>query len=596
MSSDMSIRSRLGLLSALSVLGVIFLLGVVVVSNRIAHSALAHVYEARTVTLVRMQQLDGLLQEIRFRTAGVLLDQLPMHGSLLHLKSSRIRINTLWDELQPAFQSLHDIEELAEPIKSLQSNWSKVSSVLTQIEQAYGTDAKEPLVVVLEEVWPTLHKGVVQPLETAIPLVQEQAKQAYLEADAKSRKWLLIGMACGLVCLTALVFAAFMTGRAIFIPIQRAEVSMHDMAAGNLTVPVTTNSNDELGRILVCLEGLRHSWVQVVTGVRGSAENVATASAEIAQGNLDLSNRTESQASALQETASSMDELNSAVQHNADNARQANQLAMNASAIAAQGGMVVSQVVDTMRGINDSSRKINDIISVIDGIAFQTNILALNAAVEAARAGEQGRGFAVVASEVRSLAGRSAEAAKEIKSLINASVEQVERGSDLVDQAGATMEEVVSAIKRVTDIMGEISSASSEQSHGVLQVSQAISHMDEVTQQNAALVEEMAAAASSLNSQAQELVQAVAMFKLGVSDRNAMHDWMPPPRHRQRANTPPLRSSQSHSFAGNERRAEPASAAPTSGATKPQAAARVPAAAKPEPQPEAAASEDWETF
>ncbi|MDO9166712.1 MAG: methyl-accepting chemotaxis protein [Rhodoferax sp.] len=255
-----------------------------------------------------------------------------------------------------------------------------------------------------------------------------------------------------------------------------------------------------------------------VSAVRTGASSIEVACTEIAQGNNDLSARTESQASALEETAASMEQLSATVKQNADSARQANQLAMSASSVAVKGGEVVGQVVETMKGINDSSRKISDIISVIDGIAFQTNILALNAAVEAARAGEQGRGFAVVASEVRSLAGRSAEAAKEIKSLINASVERVEHGTTLVDQAGTTMTEVVSSIRRVTDIMGEISAASSEQASGVAQVGEAVTQMDQATQQNAALVEEMAAAASSLKSQAQELVQVVAVFKAGANE------------------------------------------------------------------------------
>ncbi|MEO6856932.1 MAG: methyl-accepting chemotaxis protein [Rhodoferax sp.] len=285
------------------------------------------------------------------------------------------------------------------------------------------------------------------------------------------------------------------------------------IAEGDLSRQINVKVGD-LTSVVARMQMMQASLAKLVSHVRQSSESVASASHQISQGNHDLSSRTEQQASALEETAASMEEVSATVRQNADNARQANQLALSASSVAVQGGDVVAEVVDTMKGINDSSRRISDIIGVIDGIAFQTNILALNAAVEAARAGEQGRGFAVVASEVRSLAGRSADAAKEIKNLISTSVERVERGTALVDKAGLTMGEVVSSIRRVTDIVGEISAASNEQSAGVAQIGEAIGQIDQATQQNAALVEEMAAAASSMKTQADNLVGAVSVFKL----------------------------------------------------------------------------------
>ena len=286
------------------------------------------------------------------------------------------------------------------------------------------------------------------------------------------------------------------------------------IAAGDLTVKIDVDSQDETGHLLGSLKEMNEGLARIVGEVRTGADSIATATEQIAAGNADLSQRTEEQASALEETASSMEELTSTVKQNADNAQQANQLAISASGVAVKGGDVINKVVRTMESITDSSRKISDIIGVIDGIAFQTNILALNAAVEAARAGEQGRGFAVVAAEVRSLAQRSAAAAKEIKTLIEDSVSKVQDGSRLVEEAGHTTQEIVTSIKRVTDIMAEISAASLEQSSGIEQVNTAITQMDDVTQQNAALVEQAAAAAESLEEQALQLVQVVTRFKL----------------------------------------------------------------------------------
>ncbi|WP_426196716.1 methyl-accepting chemotaxis protein [Massilia sp. DWR3-1-1] len=323
----------------------------------------------------------------------------------------------------------------------------------------------------------------------------------------------MMGVLAALATLVACGFAFWIT-RSITRPLNQAMRVAQTIAAGDLTSRIEIGAMDETGQLLLALKEMNASLVQIVGNVRSGTDTIATASSQIAAGNLDLSARTEEQASTLEQTAASMEELASTVKQNADSARQANTLAACASEVAVKGGAVVAQVVETMASIDVSSRKIVDIISVIDGIAFQTNILALNAAVEAARAGEQGRGFAVVASEVRNLAQRSAAAAREIKTLIGDSVDKVENGNKLVLAAGSTMDEVVASVRRVTDIMGEISSASHEQSIGIAQVNEAISQMDAVTQQNAALVEEAAAAAESLQDQAGTLLQVVGVFRL----------------------------------------------------------------------------------
>ena len=324
-----------------------------------------------------------------------------------------------------------------------------------------------------------------------------------------------------LIAATLLVTGALLAGAAFWLsgqmtrPMRSAVEAADRLAEGDLSRAIEPEGNDETRQLLGAMARMRDSLRDIVQHVKSNADEVANASLQIAQGNQDLSRRTEEQAFGLQQTASTMDQLNSTVSHNADNAQKANELASSAASIAAQGGRVVDEVVETMRGINGSSKKIADIIGVIDGIAFQTNILALNAAVEAARAGEQGRGFAVVAGEVRSLAGRSAEAAREIKQLIQASVEKVETGARLVQDAGSTMGEIVGSVQRVGDIIGEITAAASEQAGGIGQVNQAVGQLDQMTQQNAALVEESAAAAHSLREQAARLAAAVQVFRLG---------------------------------------------------------------------------------
>lgn len=351
-----------------------------------------------------------------------------------------------------------------------------------------------------------------------IDLEERLSKTEADNARAVSQSFLLWMLALSAIALAAGSVAAWFISRGLLRQLggqpDYAAAIVGSIAAGDLAIPIDTRPGDD-SSLLFAMKGMRNSLVEIVSQVRAGTATINTASGEIAAGNLDLSARTEGQAGALEETASSMEELTGTVRQNADNAHQANVLALSASAVAVKGGAVVAQVVETMATINESSKKIVDIIGVIDSIAFQTNILALNAAVEAARAGEQGRGFAVVASEVRNLAQRSAAAAQEIKTLIGNSVERVDIGARLVDQAGSTMQEIVTSVARVTDIMSEIALASQEQIAGIEQVNQAIGEMDEVTQQNAALVEQAGAAATSLNDEAAALARVVSVFNLG---------------------------------------------------------------------------------
>jgi methyl-accepting chemotaxis protein len=351
--------------------------------------------------------------------------------------------------------------------------------------------------------------------------VDQTVKVASAQAESSSNsfhqvvtgsRWALSAVLAGTIALSLVLFGV--TIRSILRPLRRSVASVHRMAEGDLTEAMQPEGRDELTRLTQALLQLQGSVGHMVRNAQHNAQALATASQEIAQGNLHLSERSERQAGALQQTTSTMSDLGQAVRGNADSAQQARQLADGASSAASRGGQVMGQVVDNMRGIHASSRQIGDIIGVIDGIAFQTNILALNAAVEAARAGEQGRGFAVVAGEVRSLAQRSAEAAREIKTLIGSSVEQVERGTQLVDEAGRTMDETVQAIERVATLVREISESSVVQSQGVGQVEQAVADMDQVTQQNAALVEQSAAAADGLRAQASDMLQVVGAFRL----------------------------------------------------------------------------------
>jgi methyl-accepting chemotaxis protein len=388
-----------------------------------------------------------------------------------------------------------------------------VANVLSLVDAGKIDEAKSYLKDTLQK--PQEH--LLDMIAAYIDILEKQNENA---VTAMNREYsIAVAILAGsLIAALALgCWIAWWVTRSITGPIGEAVAIAETVAAGDLTSRIEVDRNDETGQLLRALKKMNESLVKIVSDVRNGTDTIATASQQIASGNLDLSARTEQQAGSLEETASSMEELTSTVKQNADNARQANTLAQSASEIATRGGSVVTEVVTTMDSINESSRKIVDIIAVIDGIAFQTNILALNAAVEAARAGEQGRGFAVVAAEVRNLAQRSAAAAKEIKSLIGDSVEKVESGSRLVNQAGATMFEIVESVKRVTDVIAEITAASQEQTTGIEQINTAITQMDEVTQQNASLVEEAAAAAQALQDQASGLAQLVSAFTLDAT-------------------------------------------------------------------------------
>ncbi|MFM1906432.1 MAG: hypothetical protein RLZZ591_109 [Pseudomonadota bacterium] len=513
--SDMRISTRLKLAFSLIALMLIFMGGTTLWRANTLHESLLDITERRIEILRDLGHLrDEINHQARAsRNVALMSKADDIRLELEQVQASRKAVDTIMARLDKDIHSTEGREVLARMVKLRQEYKTHTDSYLALIEQGKKDEA---IALLLDDVRP-IQLAYFRAIEDETKNQDDSTATASRDAQAAADAIEMTVWATGTLSLTISVLLAIWIIRAITRPIQKAVDVARAVSGGDLTLQFDASGSNETALLLQALRDMQDSLSKVVGTVRRGAESIETASAEIAQSNVDLSARTEHQASALEQTAASMEQLGSTVSQNADNARQANQLAQSASTVAVQGGTVVAQVVDTMRGISDSSKKIADIISVIDGIAFQTNILALNAAVEAARAGEQGRGFAVVAGEVRTLAQRSAEAAKEIKNLITESVQRVDQGSTLVGQAGATMQDVVNSIRRVTDIMSEISAASIEQGSGVAQIGEAVTQLDQATQQNAALVEEMASAASSLNMQAQDLVQAVAVFRLDTN-------------------------------------------------------------------------------
>ncbi|MYN01528.1 methyl-accepting chemotaxis protein [Pseudoduganella sp. DS3] len=570
----MKVGTRLGLgfalvLAFLVIITIVGIWRMAQIQDRLDHVVSVNSVATRLVVDMRNnvnERINGL------KVLTLMSDPADMEPEMKRLSDQGAK----YDELSKKLSALYAANATPEE-KSLLAQVKEHEAVaLPAIKKAselwLANDAVGATRILIKEIRPAQKKWMdaLEQLATLEDKLNEEMKVEAAEGFASARLFMIVA---GIAAVVISVGAAWMITRGLLKqlggePDYTASIA-GAIANGDLSVNIDTTSTDK-DSLLVEIKEMRNSLVEIVGQVRQGTETIGTASREIAAGNIDLSSRTEMQASSLEKTASAMEELTSTVKQNADNAREANQLAASASDVALKGGQVVSQVVETMSSINESANKIVDIIGVIDGIAFQTNILALNAAVEAARAGEQGRGFAVVASEVRNLAQRSAGAAKEIKSLIGDSVEKVERGSKLVGQAGVTMDEVVASVRRVTDIMSEIASASQEQSAGIEQVNVSIIEMDAMTQQNAALVEEAAAAAQSLQDQAGELARVVSIFKLDAEAEYALTAHKPVAKQ-------------------------------TAVAVVPKAAAKRPAAAKPAAAPKkvvaaTAGSDEWEEF
>ena len=519
MIQSLKIGPRLGLLSALLLTLLLTLLlalsALSFLTTQRMNTSAESMYLDNVRPLMHLNTMERLILRNRVLVMDALLDPTPAN---VQARNTELRANiatvTRAHEAVMATRMTREVSQMFQTFSA--ARLAYVSQGLLPIMDALLAQQLEPAQQMYQERIAALARPVTQSLQALVELSDADASTKYQYINASNRTAQLLTLLGTLLALLLGSTLAWAITRSITRPLSQAVALAQRVAGGDLSTRIEVSGRDESADLLRALDAMNTSLAKVVREVRHSADSIATGSTEIASGNADLSQRTETQASNLEQTAASMEELTATVKQNAETARSASQIASGASAAAQRGGAVVAQVVGTMDEIAASSHKIADIINVIDGIAFQTNILALNAAVEAARAGEQGRGFAVVASEVRSLAGRSAQAAKEIKALIGTSVEKVGAGTQQVAQAGQSVRDIVHQVQRVTDLIAEISAASHEQSEGITQVGEAAQQLDQVTQQNAALVEQSAAAAESLKGQAAHLAQLVAVFKLGA--------------------------------------------------------------------------------
>ena len=511
-----TIKSKLRLMAAFATIIIFALAGLNMYIGQKDATALENIYKNNLYSFIQLEKIDSSIGDIKYAVAEVIMGHMPTEEAALVLSNKYKALNEAWAEFSENEKNNNDPDEKA-VVGELTMGWQKVQEANKAIENALldKTNVNDILNKILDKEWIAVEEKFMGPLHLLLPLKEGNTKNLYETVSSENKNISFISAFLSLSLGVTILIVFYFIYSSISKSIARSVELAEKIADGKLNNQIDLNvTNDEIGKLLKALAKMQKSLNGIVKDVSYSIENINLNSAEIANGNSELSARTEEQAASLEETASSMEELTVTVRKNADNAQDAHKLSENAMLIANRGEQSIKKVIDTMNNITESAKKISVINGVIDGIAFQTNILALNAAVEAARAGEQGRGFAVVASEVRSLAQKSALAAKEIKDLIETSVNNVNFGSTQVSEAGKIMSEITESVKKVTDIITEIAAASREQSGGIEQVNKTVIQLDHVTQQNAALVEEVAAAAESLKNQSIELNRLISVFKI----------------------------------------------------------------------------------